>query len=164
MKAETADYLAKARATLADAQQIAALPLPHIAAREAYLAVFHAAEAYIFEHTGKVAKTHRGVRSEFARLARAEPRIGRDLVTFLGTAYQFGRAPTTLLARPPRRSHPPKPLPPLPLRCALSTPSANCCHRVSHRRPGHAHSGRFRQCAYLTSFVAKLGRCKGALF
>ncbi len=89
MKAETADYLAKARATLADAQQIAAAPLPHVAAREAYLAVFHAAEAYIFEQTGKVAKTHRGVRSEFARLARAEPRIGRDLVTFLGAAYQF---------------------------------------------------------------------------
>jgi hypothetical protein len=38
MKAETADYLAKARATLADAQKIAALPLPHVAAREAYLA------------------------------------------------------------------------------------------------------------------------------
>ena len=89
MKAETADYLAKARATLADAEKIAALPLPHIAAREAYLAVFHAAEAYIFEQTGKVAKTHRSVRGEFARLARAEPRIGRDLVTFLGTAYQF---------------------------------------------------------------------------
>jgi hypothetical protein len=51
VRAETADYLAKARATLADAQQIANLPLPHIAAREAYLAVFHAAEAYIFEHT-----------------------------------------------------------------------------------------------------------------
>ncbi len=89
MKAETADYLAKARATLADAQQIAAAPLPHVAAREAYLAVFHATEAYIFEQTGKVAKTHRGVRSEFARLARAEPRIGRDLVTFFGAAYQF---------------------------------------------------------------------------
>jgi len=89
LKAETADYLAKARATLGDAQQIAALPLPHVAAREAYLAVFHAAEAYIFEQTGKVAKTHRGVRSEFARLARAEPRVGRDLVTFLGAAYQF---------------------------------------------------------------------------
>jgi hypothetical protein len=43
------------------------LPLPHIAALEAYLAVFHAAEANIFEHTGKVAKTHRGVRSEFTR-------------------------------------------------------------------------------------------------
>ena len=45
---------------------------PHDKARittsaEAYLAVFHGAEAYIFEHTGKVAKTHRGVRSEFTR-------------------------------------------------------------------------------------------------
>ncbi len=89
MKPETADYLAKARATLADAQMIAALPLPHIAARETYLAVFHAAQAYIFEQSGKVAKTHRGVRSEFARLARTEPLIGRDLVTFLGAAYQF---------------------------------------------------------------------------
>jgi uncharacterized protein (UPF0332 family) len=78
MKAETADYLAKARTTLADARHIVALPLPHIAALEAYLAVFHAAEAYIFELTGKVAKTHRGVRS-----------VGRDLVTFLGAAYQF---------------------------------------------------------------------------
>jgi hypothetical protein len=29
---------------LADAEKIAALPLPHIAAREAYLAVFHAAD------------------------------------------------------------------------------------------------------------------------
>jgi uncharacterized protein (UPF0332 family) len=89
MRAETADYLAKARTTLADARQIAALPLPHIAAREAHLGVFHAAEAYIFEQTDKVAKTHRRVRSEFARLARAEPRVGRDLVTFLGAAYQF---------------------------------------------------------------------------
>jgi uncharacterized protein (UPF0332 family) len=43
MKAETADYLAKARAVLAGARRIAALPLPHVAAREAYLAVFHAA-------------------------------------------------------------------------------------------------------------------------
>lgn len=59
MKAETGDYLAKARAVLAGAQQIAALPLPHVATREAYLAVFHAAEAYIFEQTDKVAKTHR---------------------------------------------------------------------------------------------------------
>jgi uncharacterized protein (UPF0332 family) len=45
VRAETADYLAKARATLADARQIAALPRPHVAAREAYYAAFHAAEA-----------------------------------------------------------------------------------------------------------------------
>ena len=78
--------------TLADAIQIATLPLPHIAARDAYLAVFHATEAYIFEHTGKVAKTHRG---EFARLPRNEPCIGRGLTTFLGTAYQFKTTATT---------------------------------------------------------------------
>jgi uncharacterized protein (UPF0332 family) len=89
MKAETADYLAKAAATLQDAEKIATVPLPHIAAREAYLAVFHAAEAYIFEQTDNVAKTHRGVRSEFARLAKAEPHIGRELTAFLGAAYQF---------------------------------------------------------------------------
>ena len=89
MKPETADYLTKARTALADAHKIATLPLPHIAAREAYVAVFHAAEAYIFEQTNKVAKSHRGVQIEFARLIRAEPRIGRDLVIFLTTAYQF---------------------------------------------------------------------------
>ena len=89
MKPETADYLAKARTTLADARQIAALPLPHVAAREAYYAAFHGAEAYIFEHTGKVAPTHKGVRTEFARLARRESRIDRELTRFLATAYQL---------------------------------------------------------------------------
>ena len=73
-------------------EQIAALPLPRLAAREAYYAAFHAAEAYIFEHTGKVATTHRGVRSEFARLARREPRIDRELTRFLATAYQLKAA------------------------------------------------------------------------
>lgn len=92
MKAETAAYLTKARSSLADATKIAGLPLPHIAARESYVAVFHAAQAYIFEHTGKVAKTHRGVRSEFARLAKSEPRISGDMTAFLGNAYQFKAA------------------------------------------------------------------------
>ena len=87
MKAETADYLAKARTCLADARQIIALP--RLAAREAYYAAFHAAEAYIFERTGKAARTHRGVQSEFARLARREPRIARELARFLATAYQL---------------------------------------------------------------------------
>jgi uncharacterized protein (UPF0332 family) len=89
MKGETADYLDKARTCLADARQIAALPLPRLAAREAYYSAFHAAEAYIFECTGKVATTHRGVRSEFARLARREPSIDRELSRFLATAYQL---------------------------------------------------------------------------
>jgi uncharacterized protein (UPF0332 family) len=89
MKAETADYLTKARATLSDAEQIAALPLPHVAAREADYAAYHAAEAYIFEQTGKATTTHRGVRSEFGRLARREPGIDRELTRFLAMAYQL---------------------------------------------------------------------------
>ncbi len=89
MKSETADYLDKARICLADARQIATLPLPRLAAREAYYAAFHAAQAYIFEHTGKVSATHRGIRSEFARLAPHEPRIDHELTRFLATAYQF---------------------------------------------------------------------------
>ena len=58
---------------------------PHVAAREAYYAAFHAAEAYIFEHTGKVATTHRGVRNEFTWLAWREPRIDREPTRFLAT-------------------------------------------------------------------------------
>jgi uncharacterized protein (UPF0332 family) len=89
LKPETADYLEKARGALTDARKIAALPLPRVAAREAYLAMFHAAEALIFERTGKIAKTHRGVRAEFVRLARSEPRISRDLMAVLAAAYEY---------------------------------------------------------------------------
>ena len=131
MKAETADYLAKARATLADAQQIAALPLPHIAAREAYLAAFHAAEAYIFEQTGKPAKSHHGVLGELARLAKAEPRIGRDLARFLSTAYQFQ---TTVRLRHWFQCHPYHPCGSQRRHCIGATlhrhPSLKCCHLV----------------------------------
>lgn len=90
MSPEAADYLAKARQCLDDAKQVAAVtPLHHIVAREAYLAAYHAAEAYLFERTGRAAKTHRGVRSEFSRLARSEPRIGREFLTFLAEAYEY---------------------------------------------------------------------------
>jgi uncharacterized protein (UPF0332 family) len=89
VKPETADYLGKARHCLAGAERIAAAQVPEVAAREAYLAVYHAAEAYIFEHLGKAAKTHRGVRSQLNGLAQAEPRIGRELLAFLAEGYQF---------------------------------------------------------------------------
>jgi uncharacterized protein (UPF0332 family) len=89
MKAETADYLAKAGAALANAERIAAVRLPHVATREAYYAAYHAAEAYILDQTGKVAITDRGVRGEFGRLAGREPRIDRELTRFLATASQL---------------------------------------------------------------------------
>lgn len=89
MKPEAADYLDKGRHCLAGAKRIAAAGLPHVAAREAYLAAYHAAEAYLFERTGKAAKTHRGVRSQFGRLTRQEPGIEREFLTFLAQGYEF---------------------------------------------------------------------------
>jgi uncharacterized protein (UPF0332 family) len=89
VKPETEDYLHKAHHCLVCARTIAAAGVPEVAAREAYLAVYHAAEAYIFERTGKAAKTHRGVRSQFNRLARQEPGIEREFLTFLAEGYEF---------------------------------------------------------------------------
>lgn len=90
MKPETAGYVGKARRVLDEAKQIAALTaFHHLVAREAYFAAYHAAAAYVFECTGRTAKTHRGLRSEFARLSHNEPRIDREYLTFLAQAYEY---------------------------------------------------------------------------
>lgn len=89
MKAEAADYLDKAREDLDDARKIAAIGLAKVAARCAYYAVFHAAEALIVERAGKIVKTHSGVRAEFARLAKETPEIDRSLPKFLAKAYIY---------------------------------------------------------------------------
>jgi uncharacterized protein (UPF0332 family) len=60
-----------------------------VAGREAYLAAFHTAQALIFERTSRVAKTHKGVRTVFARLAKDDPRIDRSMVEFLGRGYDL---------------------------------------------------------------------------
>jgi uncharacterized protein (UPF0332 family) len=80
MKPEAWDYLATARQDLSEARQIIAIALAKVAARSAYYAAFHAAEAFIFEKTGRIAKTHRGVRTEFARLTKDDPRIAKTLL------------------------------------------------------------------------------------
>jgi uncharacterized protein (UPF0332 family) len=86
---EAADYLNKARDDLNDARKVAAIGLAKLAARSAYYAAFHAAEAFIVERTGKVAKTHSGLRSEFARLGREVPEIDRSFSVFLAQAYKY---------------------------------------------------------------------------
>lgn len=88
MTPEAARFLDKARQCLADAVLYQPL-VPRIAGREAYLAAFHAAEALLYERTGKIAKTHRGLRAQFARIARDEPRIDQPLSEFLGRAYEL---------------------------------------------------------------------------
>ncbi len=59
------------------------------AGRAAYLAGYQAAEAYIFEHSGKATKTHKGAHTQFARLAVNEPRIDAELRRFLPQAYDL---------------------------------------------------------------------------
>ncbi|HEX4181523.1 MAG TPA: HEPN domain-containing protein [Caulobacteraceae bacterium] len=89
MTPEAAAYLAKGRDDLDEARKIALIGLAKTAARSAYYAAFHAAEALILERTGKIAKTHSGVRSEFARLAKDELGLDRTLTTFLAEAYKY---------------------------------------------------------------------------
>jgi uncharacterized protein (UPF0332 family) len=91
MKAEAADYLAKARQCLEGARTIADVSLHHVAGREAYLAAFHAAEAYNFERTGKTVKIHRSLRATFSRLANDEPSIPRECLRLLAEGYEIKR-------------------------------------------------------------------------
>lgn len=89
MKAESADYLAKAVECLDAAIKIIALPLPEVAAKEAYLAVYHAAHAYVYEATGKAVKSHSGMRAMFSRTTKDDPRVPLGLSAVLAQAYKF---------------------------------------------------------------------------
>jgi uncharacterized protein (UPF0332 family) len=53
------------------------------------MTAYHAALAFVIARTGKSPRTHSGVRSEFARLARDEPRISREQVSLLGWSYEL---------------------------------------------------------------------------
>src|SRR5438876_11261280 len=85
MKAETVAFLAKSREFLDKAQELFdAHHWPDEAGRAAYLAGLPAAQALIFERTGKVIKRHRGVQRELARLVQDEPRLDTELRAFFG--------------------------------------------------------------------------------
>ncbi len=86
MRSEALAYLTKARQSLNEARIVLANDLAGAAGRAAYLAAFHAAQAYIFDITGKASKTHTGLRSEFARLAKDDTRLDRPLSAFLARA------------------------------------------------------------------------------
>lgn len=89
MSPEATQFVRKAREDLDEARQVAAIGLARLAARCAYFAVFHAAEAVIVERTGKVAKSHTGVRTEFARQVRHDPKTARTMTSFLAQAYKY---------------------------------------------------------------------------
>jgi uncharacterized protein (UPF0332 family) len=89
LKPETKAYLARAEEALSDAKRILAINIPGQAARLAYYAAFHAAKALVFERTGKIHKSHDGVRAAFNQLSRSEASIDLALRKFLTRAYDF---------------------------------------------------------------------------
>lgn len=89
MTPESAAFLAKSREFLGKAQGMLDHQWPDEAGRGAYLAGLHAAQALIFESTGKVVKSHRAVHRELARLMKDEPRFDPELRAFLGRAYNL---------------------------------------------------------------------------
>jgi uncharacterized protein (UPF0332 family) len=86
---EATGYLDKARQCLAYARVNLGVDLGNDAGRNAHLATFHSAQAFIFDRIGKAAKTHNGVPTEFNRLAKNEPRIGQEFRRFLTQAYNM---------------------------------------------------------------------------
>jgi uncharacterized protein (UPF0332 family) len=70
------------------------------AAKFAYMAAFHAAQAAIFVFNDDVPKTHKGVRNAFALLAKETKGLGAELGRFLARAYQFKEAADYKLEAP----------------------------------------------------------------
>lgn len=95
MSPEAVTYLEKGEKCIADATTMLSVDLTEAAARTAYLAAFQAAQALIFEHTGRVAKTHSGVKSEFHRLAQNHPPFGDTERVFWAPATASRPWPTT---------------------------------------------------------------------
>lgn len=89
MTPEAARFLEKALTLLTQADIMLGVGLYEFAGRNAYLAAFHAAQAYIFENAAKVLKTHNGVQTEFLRLTKDDPRIDAELRLFLSRAYNL---------------------------------------------------------------------------
>jgi uncharacterized protein (UPF0332 family) len=89
VKPETALYLEKAEALLSEADAIFTIHLHEAAGRTAYLAGFHAAQALIFENTGRTPKTHSGVHREFLRQTKDDPRLAPNLRIFLSQSYNL---------------------------------------------------------------------------
>jgi uncharacterized protein (UPF0332 family) len=90
VKPQSAAFLEKSRQFLTKAQDLLdAHHWPDEAGRAAYLAGLHAAQALIFESTGKAVKRHGGVLREFARLVKDDPRFDLELRAFLPRAYNL---------------------------------------------------------------------------
>jgi uncharacterized protein (UPF0332 family) len=86
---EPSSFLDKARRMLIGATALLNAGFIEDAGRDAYLSGYHAAQALIVAKNGKPAKTHDGVKSEFARLTKDNPRVPHDLRAFLFSASRL---------------------------------------------------------------------------
>ena len=86
-------FLGKADEALSKARRIIGIEIYDEAGRHAYYAAYHAAQALIFERTGKVSRTHKGVNAQFAKLVVTESSLSRDHVRFLARAYRLKAIP-----------------------------------------------------------------------
>lgn len=89
MKDETQQSLGKASRLLESGRKTWAVGIGNSAGRDAYLAAMHAAQAFIFEKTGRVLKTHNGVQSEFAKLTRDDPHFDAATRSVLSRSYKL---------------------------------------------------------------------------
>lgn len=89
MTPETAQFLGKAQRLLTEADAMLGIGLNEAAGRAAYLAGYHAAQAYLSEKTGRAVKTHKGVQIEFQRVTRDDPNLPPELRAFLSHAYNL---------------------------------------------------------------------------
>jgi uncharacterized protein (UPF0332 family) len=89
VRPESQRHLEKARECLRYARTNLESGLTNDAGRNAYLVQFHAAQALIFDRTGKVAKTHSGVHTEFNRLALQEPGMDSEFRRLLPHTYNL---------------------------------------------------------------------------
>ncbi len=89
MTPEATRFLEKVRTLLDHAEIMLNVNLNDEAGRTAYLAAFHIAQAYIYEHTGRSLKTHKVVQMEFLRLTKDDPRFSLKLHGFLSQTYNL---------------------------------------------------------------------------
>ena len=92
MTPEAGRFVAKAGELLDQAGTMLGVGLNEATGRTAYLAGFHAAQAFIYESTGKVFKSHKGVRRDRIFAKRMAIRASRPTQRmFLSQTYNLKR-------------------------------------------------------------------------
>jgi uncharacterized protein (UPF0332 family) len=90
---EATAWLVKSREFLRKSASMLAAGWPDEAGRAAYLAAFHAAQAYIFDRTGKTVKSHAGLHGLFAQVASADTNFDATQGSLAACTYHRIRRP-----------------------------------------------------------------------